>query len=128
MALSLIIRRSGQRLHKSIAFSVAAYRLSLHYLLIFLMNECLLRAVASRARLFKAKMQSVFSFHCWEHFRISLSISYQAFFHTHGAFLLGTVCQHVLIIKLDMKSTMSSFNSFKGVWISSVCCIGFALL
>lgn len=50
-------------------------------------------------------------------------------------FLLGTVsenlsivCQHVLIIKLDMKSTMSSFNSFKGVWISSVCCIGFALL
>lgn len=135
MALSLIIRRSGQRLHKSIAFSVAAYRLSLHYLLIFLMNECLLRAVASRARLFKAKMQSVFSSHCWEHFRISLSISYQAFFHTHGAFLLGTVsenlsivCQHVLIIKLDMKSTMSSFDSFKGVWISSVCCIGFALL
>lgn len=55
------------------------------------MNECLLRAVASRARLFKAKMQSVFSSHCWEHFRISLSISYQAFFHTHGAFLLGTV-------------------------------------
>lgn len=99
------------------------------------MNECLLRAVASRARLFKAKMQSVFSSHCWEHFRISLSISYQAFFHTHGAFLLGTVsenlsivCQHVLIIKLDMKSTMSSFDSFKGVWISSVCCIGFALL
>lgn len=76
MALSLIIRRSGQRLHKSIAFSVAAYRLSLHYLLIFLMNECLLRAVASHARLYKAKMQSVLSSHCWEHFRISLSISY----------------------------------------------------
>lgn len=135
MALSLIIRRSGQRLHKSITFSVAAYRLSLHYLFIFFMNECLLRAVASRARLYKAKMQSVFSSHCWEHFRISLSISYQVFFHIHGAFLLGTVsenlsivCQHVLIIKRQMKSTMSLFDSFKGVWISSACCIGFALL